>query len=75
MAAWPKWVASYGVMPHVYMVTSGPGSNGTTAWRAVSYSRMGAVGTDRLVAGVGLGGRVRHVELGMPVNFTATRVL
>ena len=31
MAAWPKWVASYGVMPHVYMVTTSPGSNGTTA--------------------------------------------
>ena len=25
-----------GVMPHVYIVTTGPGSNGTTAWRAVS---------------------------------------
>src|SRR5918998_1212917 len=37
------WVASYGVMPHVYIVTSGPGVNGTTARRAVSYSRMGAV--------------------------------
>ena len=34
--AWPRWVASYGVMPHVYIVTSGPGSKGTTAWRAVS---------------------------------------
>ena len=22
------WVASYGVMPHVYMVTTSPGSNG-----------------------------------------------
>ncbi len=28
-------------MPHVYMSTSSPGSNGTTAWRAVSYSRIG----------------------------------
>ena len=27
-------------MPHVYIVTIGPGSNGTTACRAVSYRRM-----------------------------------
>src|SRR5690242_7257950 len=27
-------------MPHVYMVTSGPGSNGTTTWRAVSWRRI-----------------------------------
>ena len=25
VAAWPRWVASYGVMPHVYIVTTGPG--------------------------------------------------
>src|SRR5436305_13122841 len=28
-------------MPHVYIVTVGPGSNGTTASRAVSYKRIG----------------------------------
>ena len=27
---------TYGVMPHVYMVTTGPGSKGTTSPRAVS---------------------------------------
>src|SRR6266540_593609 len=32
------WVASYGVMPHVYIVTTGPGANGTTSPRAVSYN-------------------------------------
>src|SRR4051794_3640018 len=26
-------------MPHTYMLTVGGGSNGTTAWRAVSYRR------------------------------------
>ena len=31
MAACPRWAASYGVMPHVYIVTTGPGSNGTTS--------------------------------------------
>src|SRR5207237_5915359 len=43
VAAWPTWPPSYGVIPHVYIVTVGPGSNGTTAWRAVSYNRMGIV--------------------------------
>src|SRR5436190_21775654 len=28
-------------MPHVYIVTVGPGSNGTTSRRAVSYRRTG----------------------------------
>ena len=32
-----------GVMPQVYIVTIGPGSNGTTARRAVSYSRIGLI--------------------------------
>ncbi len=36
MAAWPRWVESYGVMPHTYMRTTGPTSNGTTARCAVS---------------------------------------
>src|SRR5258708_6863308 len=27
-------------MPHVYIVTTGPGSKGTTSRRAVSYSRI-----------------------------------
>jgi hypothetical protein len=27
---------SYGVMPHVYIVTVGPGANSTISWRAVS---------------------------------------
>ena len=41
MAACPRWVASYGVMPHVYIVTTGPGSNGTTsAAGAVHHSRI-----------------------------------
>src|SRR5436309_6319395 len=40
VAAWPTCAASYGVMPHVYIVTIGPGSNGTTSRRAVSYNRM-----------------------------------
>ena len=30
------WVASYGVMPQVYMVTVGPGVKGTIDRRAVS---------------------------------------
>ena len=34
--AWPMWAESYGVMPHEYMVTTGPGSNATTSPRAVS---------------------------------------
>src|SRR5437016_1616883 len=36
VAAWPTWPPSYGVMPHVYIVTVGPGSNGTTSCRDVS---------------------------------------
>jgi hypothetical protein len=31
-----RCAASYGVMPHEYIVTTGPGSNATTSWRAVS---------------------------------------
>src|SRR5437588_13128202 len=49
-------------MPQVYMVTVGPGSNGTTSWRAVSYKRRGMLGIEpretdggpRLVADVDL---------------------
>jgi hypothetical protein len=33
VAAWPRWVASYGVMPHTYIVA---GPVGSTARRAVS---------------------------------------
>src|SRR5918996_915413 len=36
------WVESYGVMPHVYIVTVGPTSNGTISPRAVSKSRIGS---------------------------------
>ena len=43
--------ASYGVMPHVYMVTTGPGSNGTTSRRAVSYSRIGSRRSDGSMPG------------------------
>ena len=50
-SAWPRWVASYGVMPHVYIVTTGPGSNGTTSWRAVSYRRIGIARRSGLDAG------------------------
>src|SRR5215472_15741170 len=38
--AWPMWAASYGVMPHEYMVTTGPGSKSTTACRGVSWRRI-----------------------------------
>src|SRR3954471_23799708 len=41
VAAWPRCVASYGVMPQVYIVTSSPGSNGTISRFAVSYRRIG----------------------------------
>ena len=40
VAACPRCVASYGVMPHVYMRTVSPGSKGTTCPLAVSYSRI-----------------------------------
>src|ERR1019366_4993158 len=39
-AACPRWAESYGVMPQLYIVTTGPGSKATTSRRAVSYSRM-----------------------------------
>jgi hypothetical protein len=39
-AACPMCAESYGVIPHVYMVTSGPGSNATTSPRAVSKRRI-----------------------------------
>src|SRR2546421_13093300 len=56
VAAWPRWVESYGVMPHTYMRTTGPTSNGTTARCAVSKMWMvmrswfGAAGPDALDA-------------------------
>src|SRR6476660_5976621 len=37
-------------MPHTYMLTRSPGTNGTTARRAVSYRRMGDDATDRVRA-------------------------
>jgi len=40
VAAWPRCVASYGVIPHVYINTWSLGSNATMACRAVSYSCM-----------------------------------
>src|SRR4028118_297770 len=49
------WVESYGVMPHVYMVTTGPGSKATTSPRAVSCRRT----PGRL--GPGDGQVVRHL--------------
>src|SRR4051812_6036825 len=36
VAAWPRCVESYGVMPHTYMRTVGPTSNGTTPRCTVS---------------------------------------
>src|SRR5690606_8457672 len=43
VAAWPRWVASYGVMPHTYILAPpGPGRVGATRCRAVSYSAGGA---------------------------------
>ena len=36
VAAWPRCVASYGVMPQVYINTCSFGSNATMARRAVS---------------------------------------
>src|SRR4051794_36267539 len=42
VAACPRWVESYGVMPHTYIFTVGPGSNGTTLRAAVSNSFMRA---------------------------------
>src|SRR6476620_8967003 len=40
VAACPRCVESYGVIPHTYIRTVGGGSNGTTARRAVSYKRI-----------------------------------
>src|SRR5690554_724310 len=42
VAAWPRWVASYGVIPQTYIrAPSGPGRVGCTPRRAVSYSASG----------------------------------
>src|SRR5688572_21530620 len=61
------WAESYGVMPHVYILTMGPGSNGTMSWRAVSKSQI--IGTALLAGKLDAGeadgrpGLVAHVEL------------
>ncbi len=62
VAAWPRWVASYGVMPHVYIKTWSFGSNGTTA------ASRGVVEAHQ-PASTGAGSVL------IPVNFGATRVL
>ena len=42
MAAWPRWVASYGVMPQTYIVArAGPARWARPRGRAVSYSASG----------------------------------
>src|SRR6187431_2110546 len=48
VAAWPRCVASYGVIPHVYISTCSLGSNGTIARSAVSYSCIAALIGSRL---------------------------
>src|SRR5699024_9922797 len=47
VAAWPRCVESYGVMPQTYIVASGPGRTGLTCASAVSwsFSGTGAPGT------------------------------
>src|SRR5207302_9614299 len=52
-------------MPHVYMVTTGPGSKGTTARSAVSYSRTVTASLAGVDAGHAYGGAglVADVEL------------
>src|SRR5687768_3463320 len=54
VAAWPRCVASYGVIPHVYISTRSPGSNGTMARRDVSYRRRLATVSVLRVARIGL---------------------
>ncbi len=42
VAAWPRCVASYGVMPQTYMLAAPAGSLGWTPCRAESYNASGS---------------------------------
>src|SRR5205814_6416032 len=54
VAAWPRWVASYGVIPQTYMRAGPAGSVGYTPPRAESNSASGrAVPGSRGTGGVG----------------------
>jgi hypothetical protein len=41
VAAWPMWVASYGVIPQTYIRAGPSGSAGRTDPAAVSWTRTG----------------------------------
>ena len=64
MAAWPRWVASYGVIPQTYIRAVGPAGRAHPPV-AVSYSRSGSAAVPGSRAG-GAG------QASMPVTLSGT---